>query len=108
MNTANEDGYTLIETLVAMAIFLSVLIPVGVTIGNFMLDGSASRITLAVQAGQSEISRVIAEHDFVNGTRKDDRGFSIERTVKISGNLLEIQINVISMKQPGRSILTLH
>ena len=106
--TANEHGFTLIETLVAMGLFLGVLIPIGVTIGNLMLDGAANRLTLTLYAGQSEMSRIETKHDFTDGERSDERGFVVERIIHSSGDVMEIQISVVGMKWPGRSILVLH
>ena len=105
---ADQRGYTLIETLVAMGLFLSVLIPVGVTMGNLMLDDSVNRVASALRAGQTEVSRVMTEHDFTNGTRKIDQSFTVERSVTLSRNLVDVQIIVRDFKSPARSILTLH
>ena len=103
-----QKGYTLLETLVAMALFLSVLIPLGVTMGNLILDGSTNQMNLALQAAQSEITRLISEHDFTNGTRKDDRGLNIETRVEQSGKLVDLQVTVSSTKVPNKKILILH
>ena len=103
-----EGGYTLLETLVAMALFLSVLIQVGVTIGNLILDGTASRMNIALQAAQTEISRVVSEQDYTNGTNKDDRGLMIERKIERSGSIVDLQVAVFAIKHPEKKILMLH
>ncbi len=55
-NIGTERGYTLIETVIAMALFLSVLIPLIGTMGTMMFDRKAMTATKALMLAQSEMS----------------------------------------------------
>jgi prepilin-type N-terminal cleavage/methylation domain-containing protein len=104
-----DRGYTLIETLVAMAIFVSVLIPLGVTIGNFILDRSPETAQKALHCAQSEMSRVIDERDFVPSIGDSEKdGFHIRRQVEESGYTADITISVSAVGKPARILVTLH
>jgi type II secretory pathway component PulJ len=103
----NEEGYTLLETLIAMALFLSVLIPLGVMIGNFILDDSATLTTAALDAAESAMSRIVVNRDFTGGTEKNDNGMMVDRKIKGTGNVRVVHITVYSQKNPKKRLLTL-
>ncbi|HTK83003.1 MAG TPA: prepilin-type N-terminal cleavage/methylation domain-containing protein [Bacteroidota bacterium] len=103
----NDEGYTLLETLVAMALFLSVLIPFGVMIGNFILDDSASSTTAALHTAESAMSRMIVNRDFTSGTGKDDNGLIVDRKIEGTGNVRQVHILVFSQKNPKKLLLKL-
>ena len=102
-----EDGYTLLETLVAMALFLSVLIPLGVAIGNLTLGDSAATLNVTLQIAQSEMSRALLRHDFHDERKQDERGFLIERKVERKGNIVDLSVSIFSLKHPGKKVLVL-
>ena len=103
----NEQGYTLIETLVAMALFGTVLIPLLATVGNFMLDRSGERLDRALQIAETEMSRVIAERDFTEVSNSVEVGLVLKRTIHRARNRVEIEITVAQAKQPDKPILAL-
>jgi hypothetical protein len=103
-----HGGYTLLETLVAMALFLSVLIPIGVAVGNLLLDDSVNKMNTALQAAQTEFSRIIAEDDFSDGTPKNELGLIIVRRFERNNELVDVQVTVATVKHPERPLITLH
>ena len=100
-----EDGYTLLETVVALALFLSVLIPLGVMIGNMFLDRGSDLLRGSLRACQSEMTRIINQHDYTSGERRIDQDMVIDWKVARTGNLLEIDIRSTACE---RRILDIH
>ncbi|MGD0339097.1 MAG: prepilin-type N-terminal cleavage/methylation domain-containing protein [Bacteroidota bacterium] len=104
-----DKGYTLIETLVAMAIFVSVLIPLGATIGNFILDRSAETMQKALHCAETGMSRIVAEQDFMASRIENDKdGFIVQNQVDESGNTADITVSVSSVRRPEKVLVTLH
>lgn len=54
----DEEGYTLLETVVAMSIFLAVTIPLGVVVATMTLDRTPEDLTETLRLAQSEVSRI--------------------------------------------------
>jgi len=100
-----EDGYTLLETVVSLALFLSVLIPTGVLIGNMFLDDRSDQLQRSLHECESEMTRVITEKDFTNGTKSLGSHLIIERTVIKTDKLIEIEV---TSRRSDKEILRLH
>jgi prepilin-type N-terminal cleavage/methylation domain-containing protein len=108
-NWFNDKGYTLIETLVAMAIFLSVLIPLVATIGNFMLDRSAESMQKALHRAETEMSRTIAERDFITSRMEFEKeGLIVQKQVEGYGSTTDITVSVSAIQKPEKMLVTLH
>jgi type II secretory pathway component PulJ len=103
----SEMGYTLLETVVAMALFLSVLIPLGITIGNLTLDNSASRMNSAFQIAQSEMCQTVLKKNFQSEKKNSNPGFVLEKTIKRDGRLVDVTISVYQAKKPETKVLTI-
>ncbi len=103
-----EEGYTLVETLVAMALFLSVLIPLGVAIGTLLLDREAEKTTKALLIAESEMTCAVLDSDI--GSRQFDAGggFLVRREVRESNSTRDILILIIQQKHPGKTLVKLH
>ena len=103
----SEDGYTLLETVVAMALFLAVLIPLMVMIGNFVLDRTPEDLREALRIAQSEMSRI------ENGSRVPHEQsshvgrFTIETSVKDTLGICTVQLSVRGSRDMTSVILTL-
>jgi hypothetical protein len=54
----SEEGYTLLETVVAMSIFLAVAIPLVSMLAKVTLDRSPDELREALTLAQSEVSRI--------------------------------------------------
>ncbi len=103
----NEKGYSLVETLAAVAIFLSVLIPLITIVGNFFLDSSTQRIHTALRLAETEIDRTITREEYTANRSTTDDGYVIIRTVNEAVQYHEITVSVETMKKPGKTILEL-
>lgn len=102
-----ESGYTLLETLVAMSLFVSVLIPLGATIGNLMLDDTSASLTSALRAAESAMSRTTVNRNFVDTTEVTEQGLTLSQNVERMNNLVGVRIAVYSRKEPRKILLTL-
>jgi len=104
----SEAGYTLLETVVAMAVFVSVLIPLWMTLNNFVLNNSIERKNIAFTLAQSELNRTIAYRIFKQGTYKTETGYIVERKTNYADNLFEVQVNVRWQKKPETVLVALN
>ncbi len=96
----DEQGYTLLETVIAMALLVGVLIPVGIVIGNFMLDRGGVDLHSALRLAESEMSRVVTTEDYSSGSSSAG-AFSIERTTQRIGNVMRITITILPERDPS-------
>jgi len=94
LNMRAERGYTLIETVIAMALFLSVLIPLVGTMGTMMFDRKVILSTKALMLAQSEMSSTIAHQDFIDAVKTSETGFIIVKKIERYDSLIEIRITV--------------
>ncbi|HOV98340.1 MAG TPA: prepilin-type N-terminal cleavage/methylation domain-containing protein [Bacteroidota bacterium] len=91
-----ESGYTLIETLVAMALFLSVLIPMITMMGNLMFDRGVELKNKAFLLAISEMNEISSNKDFTAAVKPADHGLVIQRIVTKSESLVEVRVLVWS------------
>src|SRR2546425_12713084 len=89
-----EHGFTLLETVVALAIFTAVLLPLCVSVGNLVLDNSAKQRSEALHLAQSELAKVIAERDFADKISNAEREMIIHRHVERTGRLIDVTVSV--------------
>jgi type II secretory pathway pseudopilin PulG len=94
----SNDGYTLLETLVAMTLFLSVLIPMLTTIGSFMFSGSVDKLNVALREAETEIAEVYDQRDFHDVDRTLANGLELVRTVAKSEIMVTVRVRVTSSK----------
>lgn len=90
----NDLGYTLMETVVAMGVFLGVLIPLGVLIGNLLLDRSSELTRRALLEAQSLMTTTIVTADFTDAVVESVAGLQLERVVRNAMETAEIRILV--------------
>ena len=100
----DQSGYTLLETVVAMALLVSVLIPLGAAVGKLMLGDSSDMIYQALRVAESEMCSVDPNNE-VDGRTSDEReGFRIIRDVSINGDLVQVKVTVTSSKKSERHL----
>ncbi len=104
----NEEGYTLIESVVAMSLFAGVLIPLVTVFGNLIVDRNADLTEQALLAARSEISRAESEHDFESKGPREVGTVTVERRVTRTDNLVEILVLAKSAAKPSRQLIKLH
>jgi len=102
-----EQGYTLIETVIAMALFLSVLIPLIGTMGTMMFDRKAIVATKALMLAQSEMSATLARREYINVVKTNEPGFILTKNIERYNSLLEIRIVVKSSSDQSKELIAL-
>jgi len=102
-----DEGYTLLETLVGLALFLGVIIPLVGSIGVFMLDKTSDEIPAALRMAQSEMTLAITDDHVSDAVYTIKEGYLVNRTVKRDGRLVEIKIAIHSRRDNQKVILTL-
>lgn len=90
-----SDGYTLIETLAALAVFLSVVIPLMASLGIFMAANSADDLRYALIEAQTEIANSCLHKDFNDASRTLRHGILLQRTGKRLSSAIIIEVNVL-------------
>ena len=106
-NIHKEDGYTLIETIVAMALFLSVLIPLVTIMGNTMLDRKANLTSKALALAVSEMNMTAGTRDFSDMQKTTGDGFIIQRNIQKSSSLTEVEVVIKITGDQPKEILRL-
>jgi prepilin-type N-terminal cleavage/methylation domain-containing protein len=104
----DEGGYTLLETVVAMAIFAGVLMPVLSMVGNFMVDKKSDRLQEALLLAQSEMVKTISERNFSDVTISENNGFVIKRNIERQDALYDIGVNVSLVTERDKPLVTFH
>ena len=102
-----NDGYTLIESLVSMALVVAVLIPMGVTIGTFALSQEGTRVSRALQLAQTSMNRAIVERDFAPDQISTEELFLVHRTTSREGSLVTIRVSVALAKKQEQPIVSI-
>jgi type II secretory pathway pseudopilin PulG len=102
-----EEGYTLIETVVAMALFLSVLIPLITIMGNVMLDRKAKLSGKALALAVTEMNTIADSKVFIDACKTTEDGFVVERIVKNSAPIIEVEVAIKTAGESPKEILTL-
>ena len=101
-----QEGYTLIETIIAMALFLSVLIPLIGIMGNMMFDKKSPQMNKAFSIAVSEMNMVADSKEFVD-QKLTVAGFIVQRTVQKLPSLVEVKITIQTEIEPPKDILVL-
>jgi hypothetical protein len=104
----NEEGYTLVESLVAMALFVGVLIPLLGIMGNLMFDRRNVDSYRALHVAESEMNRIVSTHDFSVASSTIENGFSIDRHIEQRDQLVQIRVSVASAKKPEQQLVQLN
>lgn len=101
-----EAGYTLIETLVSMALFLTVLIPVATIAGTFFFYDEGHQLHTALRLAETTMNRVILEQDFSEGSFNQDK-YLLQKKIERTGRLLTVHISVSTVDRPEKVLLNL-
>lgn len=93
MDLKSESGYTLVESLVAMTIFVGVLIPLASGVGNVLLQSDTSHQRMALHLAQSELTN--ASHPPALGeTEQVKDGYKIVTSSMRAGRVNQITVRV--------------
>jgi prepilin-type N-terminal cleavage/methylation domain-containing protein len=103
----DSRGYTLIESLIAMSLFLAVVIPLGAAIGHLMLDQHSTHLNDAMQLAQSELSYVEAMQEFTDRVSESEHGLIVERKIIRHGVSVEVAVTVVAHNNQGKPLASL-
>jgi Tfp pilus assembly protein PilV len=90
----DEEGSTLIESLVAMTILVSVLLPASMFLGYVAASPQNEEKILALGIAQSEMEQVLGSRDYQNRSKIVDRKWTVQNRITKTENLVKIQIVV--------------
>jgi hypothetical protein len=103
----NEEGYTLIETLVAMALFLGVVLPMIGLLGNLSVTHSQAKESEALRIAQNEICRAMMENTLIDRDTLFSHGLRLERFVRTDSSLISIIVSVSDTGTIKKKYITL-
>ena len=104
----HEDaGYTLVESLVSLALVAAVLIPLGVAIGTFVISQEGSRVSRALQLAQSNLNQAIVERDFRPEQDFAEDVFLVHRSTQRADNLVTFRVSVALAKKAEQPIVSI-
>jgi hypothetical protein len=103
-----EDGYTLVETLVAMVLFMSVLIPLGMAIGTLLLDKEGEKINKALLLAEREMTFAACGRELGSTEIDAGGGFAVHREITpLAGGAREIRVSVAHSRKPAKVLVRL-
>ena len=102
-----DEGYTLMESVVAMTLFVGVLIPLVGIAGNFMVDRAADDLQRGLLMAQTGMNRTITAREFIDGALQIDRGLICSRNIKRSDGLVHVTISVVHQQNPSKTVVSL-
>ncbi|OAN61653.1 hypothetical protein A8B79_04295 [Balneola sp. EhC07] len=94
MNIQNEHGYSLVESLIAMAILLAVLVPAAMALIYVGSNTIAKDKIESFNYAKNQIEYVIAYQDSRSGLIEIDEKWLVKTKVDSSSNLYTIKVEV--------------
>ena len=104
-----EQGYTILETLVALTMLFMVIIPFFMILNNLLLNQKNVRKILAIDLAEVELEKCLIKKDFTDfETPYTSSGyqFLIRRKIQIQGKLAMIIMEIID-KEKGIIFISL-
>lgn len=90
----NETGSTLIETLVAMAILVSVLLPVSMFLGYAGNSPRNEEEIVALGLAQAEMEKTLSEEKYTEDEKIVGERWIVKKSVISELNLMQIEVSV--------------
>jgi|GEM_PF-4660818 len=106
----DERGYTLVETLVAMTIFVTVVMVLATALGNILLFSDTSRDRMATNIAHSEIVSLSTLAENVEGVKMVG-DFKVMFNSTVNDKLQRITVRVVDTneaKSPKYNGIVLH
>ncbi|MEO1022480.1 MAG: prepilin-type N-terminal cleavage/methylation domain-containing protein [Bacteroidota bacterium] len=100
----NERGYSLLETLIALALLLGVLLPGAVFLGFAANNALASDKTTALNLGRSEMEYIISSEMDSSFVRQQDQWW-IRRSITNDSALVHITVSVFKFDTLNAPVL---
>lgn len=104
---SSESGYTLTETLVALVIFVSVLIPLTTVIGKALIDRSPELFSYALREARGAMDNTGIRGLVPDSSADLRHELILRRTSRMRGSLTEVEIRVVRAQRPEIALLTL-
>jgi type II secretory pathway pseudopilin PulG len=101
----SEEGYTIIESIVAMALFVTVVLFLLGSVGNLMFSNNTAALQKALRVGESEVAQT--GPSFLTDQKTISGEFVIKRTVTKMTGLAEVNVKVYARKHPEKILVTL-
>lgn len=103
----DASGHTLVETLVAMSLFVGALIPLLAAIGNLLFDDRTGRLQEALLLAQAEIVLVETSKEPPAERTETAGSLTVKRHLSWQGSLLQIDVVIRDERKGGRTVLHL-
>lgn len=97
----DQKGYTLLEVMIATAVFAVVLIPMVALLGNVLIKYSTSDLITSANLAREEMERTLHDRAFEDGQKNVQMGnlsYKIIKKVENKDDLLLIQVEVFRTK----------
>lgn len=97
MSLHDTRGYTLLETLMASALFLGVLLPACLLAGRMALSRHTHDVLIATQLAQEEMERTLAAalfHEEEKEMEFAQKRWRLHREIERQGDLVKIRVRV--------------
>lgn len=104
---SSHAGYTLVETLVSIALFLSVALPLFSIVLNFSMRDDTETRQRALQIAQSTLTAIISEEGSVSSLTQTREGFLVERNVVSAGRLRRVKVSVFRADNISKPLIEL-
>jgi len=93
-----ESGATLVETLVALSILVSVLLPASLFLGYVAFNPRNKDKIQAIGLAQSVMEQTLESYNFINKEKRMGKKWTIRQTVTRHRDLVIIDVKVYRMK----------
>ena len=100
----DEKGHSLIETLVALAILIAVLLPLSQLFVRLILNETSRDTMIASQIARSAMERTIAREDYSHANTTisvNNKSWKWVREIEQANGLVKISISVYKSGQPN-------
>lgn len=94
----NEEGYTIVEMLVALSLLSLLLYFSAGILGNLALNNSIAAKTQAVNEAKNQLEKTLVYKDFREFEKKIGNLLLLKQTVTKQDELLKIQIEIYHRK----------
>jgi hypothetical protein len=102
----SQEGYTLLETVVAMSIFLAVAIPLVSVLAKVTLDRSPDELREALTLAQSEMSRIEGGLPLKSEAGQKSR-IMVRSVVRDTLGVRMVQVRVLARRDSTKVILAI-
>lgn len=103
----SEEGYSLVESLVAMAILLSVLVPSAMFLTYIGNNTFAKDKITSFNYARNQMETILATQNDSSFTKRLDSNWWVKRTITREENLREIRVEVFKKDTLSDPMITL-